>query len=202
MIDKLIAHRLDSPLLSLTKIGVPMELNSLSPLHSFTPNSLQISRRHFVRTVGAAIAGTPFLGTNQLLTAGQPESIPSAIPEPLVKKLYESFTPAQKSKVCFNWDHKDKHGLLRQHIRANWNITEPIVNSDYFTKDQKEMIEAIFFGHFDPSWHKKIRKQLQDDQGGYGEDQSIAIFGNTGNESVSVCDDRTAYYRSLRWGQR
>lgn len=180
MIDKLTDHRLGTTPPPLTKIGVPMELNSLSPLHSFSPDSLQISRRHFVRTVGAAIAGTPFLGANELLTAGQPESTPPSIPEPLVKKLYESFTPEQKSKVCFDWDHKDKHGLLRQHIRANWNITEPIVNSDYFTKDQKEMIEAIFFGHFDPSWHKKIRKQLQDDQGGYGEDQSIAIFGTPG----------------------
>lgn len=160
-----------------------MKFNPLTPSQGFTPDSLPVSRRHFVKTVGAAIAGTPLLNTAGLL-AGQPsekKTQPTA-PEPLTRKLYESLTPKQKSKVCFGWDHKDKHGLLRQHVRANWNITEPIVNSDFFTKNQKDIIEAIFFGHFDPSWHKKIRKQLLDDQGGYGEDQSIAIFGTPGTD--------------------
>ncbi|QDU11727.1 DUF3500 domain-containing protein [Gimesia aquarii] len=159
-----------------------MEFNSLSSLQAFSSDSQQISRRHFMRTMGAALAGTHFLGADRLLTAGQPEESSQPTPEPLVKKLYESMKPEQKTKVCFDWDHKDKHGLLRQHIQANWNITDPTVNSDFFTKDQQEMIEAIFFGHFDPSWHKKIRKQLQDDQGGYGEEQSIAIFGTPGTD--------------------
>lgn len=159
-----------------------MEFRSPSSFHPTTSDSTHVTRRRFVQSVGAALAGTSFLGSTNLLPAGQTEKAPKSAPEPLVKNLYESFSPAQKSKVCFGWDHKDKHGLLRQHIRANWNITEPIVNSDFYTKDQKEMIEAIFFGHFDSSWHKKIRKQLQDDQGGYGEDQSIAIFGTPGSD--------------------
>ena len=162
--------------------GAPMQFDPHPSSPELNPDSFTITRRHFVRTMGAAIAGTPFLGVDRLLAGQTGDAAKTAAPEPLVKQLFESLTPAQKSKVCFDWDHKDKNGLLRQHVRANWNITEPIVNSDFFTKDQQEKIEAIFFGHFDPSWHKKIRKQLMDDQGGYGEDQSIAIFGTPGTD--------------------
>lgn len=159
-----------------------MNFDSHSAFSPHNPDSTQVSRRQFVRTVGIALAGTPLLGSTNILPAGQTPKSPETTPEPLVKKLYESFSPAQKSKLCFDWDHKDKHGLLRQHIQANWNITKPTVTSKFFTKDQQEMIEAIYFGHFDPSWHKRIRKQLQDDQGGYGEEQSIAIFGTPGSD--------------------
>ena len=159
-----------------------MQLNPGSSPDNKSPEFLQISRRHFVRTMGAALAGSPLLGAEHLLAGQSDTPAKTTAPEPLVKKLYESLTPAQKSKVCFDWDHKSKSGLLRQKIQANWNITKPYVTSDFYNKDQQELIEAIFFGHFDPSWHKNIRQQLLDDQGGYGEEQSIAIFGTPGTD--------------------
>jgi hypothetical protein len=43
------------------------------------------------------------------------------------------------------------------------------------------MIRDIFEGIIQPEWHEKIDKQLEDDAGGYGEKQSIAIFGKPGD---------------------
>ncbi len=43
------------------------------------------------------------------------------------------------------------------------------------------MIRDIFEGLIQPDWHKRIYQQLDDDAGGYGEDQSIAIFGTPGS---------------------
>ena len=43
------------------------------------------------------------------------------------------------------------------------------------------MIRHIFEGIFNPDWHERIDKQLKDDAGGYGEQNSIAIFGKPGS---------------------
>jgi hypothetical protein len=42
------------------------------------------------------------------------------------------------------------------------------------------MIEAIFYSLYNPEWHDRIKKQLQDDAGGYGRSQTIALFGEPG----------------------
>jgi len=142
-------------------------------------SQLEINRRNFVRATGAvALAGM----ASALLpncsfgeTSKEPES------EQLVKKLYESLTADQKEKVCFDWNHKDDRGLLRTHVSNNWSITDRKrlnVGGKFYSKDQQEMIEALFFGLYDKEWHKRIRKQLMDDAGGYGKAQTIAIFGN------------------------
>lgn len=136
---------------------------------------LRVSRRGFVQTIGAAAtvaAIAPRLG------AADETKSPC---ESLVKKLYDSLKPDQKDEVCFDWDHKDDRGLLRMHVSNNWQINgDHKIASDFFTADQKDMIEAIFWGLYSPDWKDRIKKQLQDDAGGYGKEQSIAIFGQPG----------------------
>jgi Protein of unknown function (DUF3500) len=106
---------------------------------------------------------------------------PNSGAEKLVKTLYEKLTDEQKKAVCFAWDFKDGRGLLRTHVSNNWQITKPAVDSDFYTKEQKEVIYEIFKGVFNPEWHKKLLKQLKDDSGGdFGHHQSIAIFGTPG----------------------
>jgi hypothetical protein len=102
-------------------------------------------------------------------------------PETLVKTLYDSLTPQQKEEVCFDWDHVDDRGLLRMHVSNNWQITGLKVASGFFTKDQQDIIEALYWGLYNPDWKDRIKKQLQDDAGGYGKEQSIAIFGTPGS---------------------
>jgi len=137
-----------------------------------------LSRREFVQTVGAAaavasVATIPAVAAKDDADRTQPES--------LVKKLYDSLSPEQQEEVCFDWDYTDDRGLLRTHVSNNWHITEQTVNSDFFTKDQQDMIEAIFFGLYQPEWHDRIKKQLKDDAGGYGKAQNIAVFGKPGS---------------------
>ncbi|MFO0918273.1 MAG: DUF3500 domain-containing protein [Planctomycetaceae bacterium] len=132
------------------------------------------TRRQFVQTVGATAA---VAATSQLTSAA--EASPQAS-ETLVKKLYDSLQPGQKEKICFAWDHTDQRGQLRSHVANNWHITEQRVASEFFTKDQQDLIEAIFWGLYQPDWKDRIKRQLSDDAGGYGKQQSIAIFGEPG----------------------
>ncbi len=148
---------------------------------AFPESQLKFNRRDFVRTTGtvAAVGVASALIPNSSFaeTREEPKS------EQLVKKLYESLSDKQKQDVCFDWDYKDDRGLLRTHVSNNWSITDRKrlnVGGRFYTKDQQEMIESLFFGLYDKEWHNRIRKQLKDDAGGYGKQQTIAIFGNPG----------------------
>jgi len=139
-----------------------------------------LERRHFLRSSTAAALG--ILGpTGSLLSAGQP--VQKASPaESLVKVLYESLNEKQRKAMCFAWDHVDpKRGLLRNRIENNWRITNPIVASNFYNKDQQVLIRGIFEGMTSPDWHERFDQQLKDDVGGFGQRQSIAIFGEPGS---------------------
>lgn len=138
-------------------------------------NDNLVSRRSFVQASSVAVAAASFLPA--VARADEPAK---SAPESLVKKLFDSLAPAQKEEVCFDWDYKDDRGLLRMHVSNNWHITEKRVASGFFTKDQQDIIEALFWGLYSPDWHDRIKKQLKDDAGGYGKEQSIAIFGQPG----------------------
>lgn len=145
-------------------------------MNSATP----LERRHFLRSSTAAALG--ILGpTGSLLSAGQP--VQKAAPaESLVKVLYESLNEKQRKAMCFAWDHVDpKRGLLRTRIENNWRITNPIVASNFYNKDQQVLIRGIFEGMTSPDWHERFDQQLKDDVGGFGKRQSIAIFGEPGS---------------------
>jgi hypothetical protein len=97
---------------------------------------------------------------------------------------------------------------LRSRISANWDITDYYINdNDFYTKDQQQIIRGIFEGIISPEWHGRIDKQLDDDAGGYGEQNSIAIFGDPGSEQFQFvmtgrhmtirCDGNTADHVAL-----
>ena len=134
------------------------------------------SRRQFLK---GAIAVT----SSGLLPAvcRAQEATATKMPETLVAELYQSFSPEQRSAVCFDWDFRDQQrGLLRSRIANNWQVTPHRVTSSFYGTNQQEMIRAIFEGLIAPEWHKRYDQQLDDDCGGWG-DQSIAIFGEPGH---------------------
>ena len=95
-------------------------------------------------------------------------------PESNVERLFDSLTVGQKKRVCFDWNHQDpQRGLLRTFIANNWNITRPEVKSEFYTPEQRALIRDIFEGIIQPDWHARFDKQLEDDSGGFGHDQSI-----------------------------
>lgn len=141
-----------------------------------------VSRREFVRVIGATAATATTLGGLSSRLMGDQSSQPP--PETLVKKLYDALSPDQKKHICFPWNHEDKRGLLRTHVSNNWNITNPQefnVGGEFFTADQQDLIREIFLGLYNRDWHERILKQLQDDAQGYGKSQTIAIFGTPGS---------------------
>jgi hypothetical protein len=152
----------------------------------------RIPRREFLTTASGAVIGASVLGS--VLPAGRvwaqakaPEAAAAAAassPESLVKVLYETLSPKQRESICFAWDHvEEERGLLRTRVANNWDITDYYINdNDFYTKDQQAIIRKVFEGIINADWHKRIDKQLEDDAGGYGEQNSIAIFGEPGSD--------------------
>ncbi len=143
------------------------------------PASGALNRRDFVKTVGAtaALAVASHVPARLLADDSPPAS------ESLVKKLYDSLTPKQKEEVCFDWNYSDDRGLLRTHVSNNWNVTDVSqlnVGGKFFTGDQQDLIREIFLSLYNSDWRQRILKQLQDDAGGYGKSQTIALFGTPG----------------------
>jgi hypothetical protein len=137
-----------------------------------------LSRRAFLKTSAGAAA----LATTVATLGAVATDKPVPVSESVVKLLFESMTDAQKKTVCFAWDYVDpKRGLLRTRVENNWKITRPSINSDFYTKDQRQMIRDIFDGIINPDWKERFDQQLQDDVGGFGNGQSIAIFGEPGS---------------------
>jgi hypothetical protein len=146
-----------------------------------------IGRRQFMRSAtGAVIGAGAFAAAAPLgrVWAQPAATAPTtATPESLVKVLYETLSPGQREKICFKWDHQDEdRGLLRTRVSANWDITDEFLVDGFYTKDQQAVIRQIFEGIISPEWHERIDKQLSDDSGGYGEQNSIAIFGEPGTD--------------------
>jgi hypothetical protein len=131
------------------------------------------------------------------------ETVAKGAPESLVKTLYESLSDEQKSKMCHEWDYMDpKRGLLRTRVANNWHINDIEIASKFYSKDQQAIIRSIFEGIINPEWHSRIDQQLEDDAGGYGNEQNIAIFGKpsdgkfefvmTGRHMTLRCDGNSA----------
>ncbi|MEM8913908.1 MAG: DUF3500 domain-containing protein [Planctomycetota bacterium] len=128
---------------------------------------------------------------------------PPATAESLTAQLYETLSPRQRETICFDWNYVDpKRGLLRTRVANNWNVTRPSINDDFYTADQQHLIRQIFESIIHPDWHERYDQQLEDDAGGFGYEQSIAIFGKptvqkfelvmTGRHMTLRCDGNSA----------
>lgn len=141
--------------------------------------SQSINRRKFLETgASAAVA----LAAGSVVSARAAETAPSnTTAETLVSQLHDTLSDKQKQTICFDWNHQDgKRGLLRTFVANNWNITKPEINSEFYSDEQRELVQKIFEGIIHPSWHERYYQQLEDDAGGFGNEQSIAIFGKPG----------------------
>ncbi len=136
-------------------------------------------RREFLKKVGT---GAAVLATSSALPQYGFGGDVAPPPESLVKTLYGTLSDSQRKQVCFDWDYMHpKKGLLRTRVENNWAITEPEINDDFYTDDQREIMRDIFEGIIQPEWHSRMDQQLDDDMGGWGNGQHIAIFGDPGS---------------------
>lgn len=146
-----------------------------------------LDRRTFLQAAGvvgaSSIVGLPSLATT---------------PESKVKRLYASFSDDQKKTVCFPWDHVSRGRLLRTRVTPNWRITKPSIDGGFYTEAQQRLIREVFEGIISPAWLERVDRQLEEDTGGFGHEQSIAIFGRpdqgkfefvlTGRHTTLRCD--------------
>jgi hypothetical protein len=145
-----------------------------------------LDRRTFLKTLGVTAAATaagavPLWATPRVHAASTPKSAA----ETAVKGLFDTLTEEQRKEICFAWDHMDAtRGLLRTHVSNNWQITKPLIRSNFYTLKQQDIIHDIFQGLINPEWYGKFLKQLRDDTGGklWGSSQSIALFGKPGDD--------------------
>jgi len=139
----------------------------------------RVDRRRFLQTSGAVVAASSIpVWAQAKESTSQVSSAESG-----VKSLHESLNEQQRAKICLPWDYMHpKRGLLRTRVENNWNITDETINGDFFTADQQDMIRGIFESIINPDWHERLDKQMEDDMGGWGEGQAIAIFGDPDGE--------------------
>jgi hypothetical protein len=140
---------------------------------------------HPVLTRRRLIAGAA--GAAGVMASGLPllaaeKAAPTKTAETLAAILHESLSPEQRSQICFPWDYKHpKFGLLRTRVGNNWNATEPEVASTFFTPDQRQLVRDIFEQLIEPEWHARFDTQMEDDCGGFGHAQSVALLGEPGS---------------------
>lgn len=135
-----------------------------------------LDRRSFIRTVGgAALAGAaaPVLLGGRFVQ-GAPTAKSSA--ETAVVRFYDSLSAAQKQTIVFPFDHD-----LRKKINANWLITKPTLESDFYSKQQQELVDEIIRNVTSKDGYERIQRQTEDDHGGIGS-YSVAVFGTPGTD--------------------
>jgi hypothetical protein len=74
----------------------------------------------------------------------------------------------------FPFDHE-----LRRRINANWHVTKPTLDDDFYSKEQRAVVDQILRSVTTEDGYERIMRQTADDSGGIG-DYSLAVFGTPG----------------------
>ncbi|MDG2382149.1 MAG: DUF3500 domain-containing protein [Pirellulaceae bacterium] len=133
-----------------------------------------VSRRRFIKTVGTAAIATasaPLVFDPRFVHAA-PAADSAA--ETVVGQFYQTLNKDQVAKICLPFDHQ-----LRRRISANWHITEPLIGSDFYSKEQQALIKQIVKNVTSESGYERLMRQMDDDDGGI-ESYSVAMFGTPG----------------------
>ena len=137
------------------------------------------SRRRFLARSAVLAGGLAAASPGQTTAAAEPLAQSA---ETLAGILHASLAAEQRRQICFPWDSKHpKHGLLRTRVANNWQASAPDVASYFYTADQQRLIRDIFEHLIQPEWHARFDKQLEDDAGGFGHSQSVALIGEPGS---------------------
>lgn len=133
-----------------------------------------LDRREFIKQAGvAAIAsGAAPLLLGGKIVQGAP-SVTSAA-ETAVGRFYQSLSEKQKQTLVLPFDHE-----LRSRISANWHVTKPLLDGDFFNDEQRALVDEIVRNVTSPDGYERLQRQTEDDSGGIG-GYSVAVFGTPG----------------------
>ena len=133
-----------------------------------------LTRREFVRTVGGvalAAGAAPLFAVPRSASAAP---TPKSAAETAVKRFYETLSDSQKKTICFPFEHE-----LRHRISANWHVTEPQIGADFYTVEQRALIDEILRGVTSEDGYERLLQQMEYDDGGVNF-YSVAVFGEPG----------------------
>ena len=157
---------------------------------------MDLDRRTFLQGLGAGALAAATVGLSPAVQASRRETA-----EDLAIDLLAGLNDAQRTAIVFPWNyHQGDRGLLRARVSANWNVTQPTVDSDFFTRDQRALIRAVYEELLDPDWHERYDRKQLDDAGGWGRHQSIALFGDPATGPFQFV--MTGRHMTLRAGGR
>ena len=101
-------------------------------------------------------------------------TVSTSAAETVVKRFYDSLSDAQRQTIVLPFDHE-----LRQKISANWHVTKPVLDDDFYTDQQRALVDEIIRKVTSEDGYQRIVRQTKDDAGGIG-GYSIAVFGTPG----------------------
>ncbi len=139
------------------------------------PGKQSLNRRAFVRMAGGSLAAAgalPFLSPSATAT-GAPTVDSSA--ETVVKRFYHTLSDQQRKVICLPFHHPS-----RTKINANWAVTQPEIGGDFYTEEQRQLVDEIFRGVTSPDGYERFLRQMEDDSGGFG-NYYVAVFGEPGS---------------------
>lgn len=145
--------------------------------------SHDFSRRSFVGRLGLGMAALTAGGHIPGFAAQPARSGPA---EDLIRELYGTFSPEQKSSLVFPWNHPGKGGIPARLGAYNSPFGKSRIG-DVYTKDQQELIkrtlQSILSG--DESYDRISRKGEWDSSGSF-EGCGATIFGDpTGDKEFA-----------------
>ena len=138
-----------------------------------------VSRRDFVRAVGAALSPRRFPSSaGPRPRPGGPrwaEPLPAA--ETAVARFYKTLSPEQRKLICFPFDHQK-----RKQVGNNWAIVKPTI--DDLNSEQQALCQEIMKNLCSEDGYGRFTKQMEDDAGGF-ENYHVAVFGEPGTGKPS-----------------
>lgn len=135
-----------------------------------------VSRRGFLQKVGGTAATLGMAPLLSSVSSAHAAPTSKSTAETAVKALYDSLTDKQTATICLPFDHK-----LRQRIDANWKISDIAIGSDFYSKEQKDLVNQIVKGITSEEGHDRLQRQMKADAGGIGR-YSMVIFGEPGTD--------------------
>jgi hypothetical protein len=153
------------------------EVNDRKMTGSDSSICTSVSRRDFVRTVGAGAfaAAVPLIGRTAVAAGpAQAGPSPSAAAETAVARLYKTITPEQRKLICFPFNHP-----LRSTVKNNWEIVKPSIGD--MKPDQQALCQEIMKNLCSEDGYERFMKQMEDDSGGF-DTYHVAVFGEPGTD--------------------
>ena len=148
------------------------------------------SRREFLKSAGTlaavAAAGTPLVGTS-----GRIDRLGTVIAPRNHRQVALRYAQRSTRKtICFAWDYRPPaRACSAPRVSNNWHVTKPHHQRFLHQGPAGHSLRRLQ-GDRPSRVARNLSTQLKDDAGGFGEDQSFAIFGQPGDKFEFVMTGR------------